>query len=162
ARKQWNPQLNINQPNFLYNGLKEAFDAARRGDDASPSLQVLENMFAGINVAGSGCSGAGTACGPVGQTVNGVLQTAGMHLRATSTGLLNTNLANGNYAAVATTLNTLNYSTLSNPTLPVIPAGVQGTVLRFNGFPENFIVANPQFGGSPTGFPFTTVYLLSS
>jgi hypothetical protein len=47
ARKQWNPQLNINQPNFLYNGLQEAFDAARGGDDSNPSLQVLENMFRG-------------------------------------------------------------------------------------------------------------------
>src|SRR6185436_18007416 len=26
SRKQWDPVVNINQPNFLYNGLKEAFD----------------------------------------------------------------------------------------------------------------------------------------
>jgi hypothetical protein len=29
--------------------------------------------------------------------------------------------------------------------LPPIPAGVNGAVLRFNGFPENFIATNPQF-----------------
>ena len=138
ARKQWNPVVNINQPNFLYNGLKEAFDAARAGNDSSPSLQVLENMFRGINIAGAGF-------GPVGSTFNGVLQTAGMHLRQSTS--FQSNLANGNYSGVAATLNTLNYVGSSNPTLPAIPAGRVGEVLRFSGlFPENFIVANPQFG----------------
>jgi len=138
ARKQWNPVVNINQPNFLYNGLKEAFDAARAGDDSNPSLQILETMFRGINIAGTGF-------GPVGSTFNGVLQTAGMHLRGSTN--FATNLANGNYAGVAGTLNTLNYTSAANPGLPVIPAGRQGEVLRFNNaFPENFIVANPQFG----------------
>jgi hypothetical protein len=149
ARKQWNPQVNVNQPNFLYNGLKEAFDAARSGNDSSPALQVLENMFRGINIAGANF-------GPVGSTVNGVLQTAGMHLRATTTGAINSNLANGNYSAVAASLNTLNYLSASNPTLPVIPAGVQGQVLRHNGFPENFIVANPQLGAN--AFLLTSLY----
>jgi hypothetical protein len=137
ARKQWNPVVNINQPNFLYNGLKDAFDAARAGNDSSPALQVLENMFKGINVAGAGF-------GPVGSTFNGVPQTAGMHLRASTA--LRGNLANGNYSGLAATLNTLNYVTSSNPSLPVIPAGVVGAVLRRNNFPENFIVTNPQFG----------------
>jgi hypothetical protein len=40
----------------------------------------------------------------------------------------------------------LNYTTAQNPTLPAIPAGVNGAVLRINQFPENFIVTNPQFG----------------
>jgi hypothetical protein len=155
ARKQWNPQVNINQPNFLYNGLKEAFDAARAGDDSSPSLQVMENMFRGINVAGTGY-------GPVGSTVNGVLQTAGMHLRASTgttggvAGNLRTNLANGNYANVAAIINTLNYATAFNRGLPVIPAGVQGAVLRHNAFPENFIRANPQLGAA--AYLLTTLY----
>src|SRR6185436_9768846 len=72
SRKQWDPVVNINQPNFLYNGLLQAFDAARAGNDSSPALKVLEDMFKGINVAGAGF-------GPVGSTFNGVLQTAGMH-----------------------------------------------------------------------------------
>jgi hypothetical protein len=35
SRKQWNPSFNINIPDFLYNGLKEAFDAARAGGGQS-------------------------------------------------------------------------------------------------------------------------------
>jgi hypothetical protein len=137
SRKQWDPVVNINQPNFLYNGLLQAFDAARAGNDSSPALRVLEDMFRGINVAGTGY-------GPVGSTFNGVLQTAGMHLRANTT--LRQNLANGNYSALAGSLNTLNYDAASNPALPVVPSGVVGSVMRQNGFAENFIVTNPQFG----------------
>jgi len=154
GRKQWNAFFNINQPNFLYNGLKEAFDAARAGNDNNPALQVLENMFNGINIAGTGCTKvtgtppttSPTPCGPVG-TVNseGIAMTAGYHLRNSAT--FQSNLANGNYQALAASLNTFNYpkSATVNPTLPDIPAGINGTVLRFNGFPENFIVTNPQF-----------------
>ena len=148
GRKQLNAAFQINQPNFLYNGLKEAFDAARIGDDNNPALQVLENMFNGINVAGTALVGSGA----VGSTANGVRQTAGMHLRASTattagiTGNLQSNLANGNYAGAAAIINTMNYATASNPTLPAIPSGVNGAVMRFNGFPENFIVTNPQFG----------------
>src|SRR5207247_2502534 len=69
---------------------------------------------------------------------------AGMHLRQNTT--LRNNLANGNYNLLAASLNTLNYPAANNPTLPIIPTGVVGTVLRQNGFPENFIVTNPQFG----------------
>ncbi len=139
GRKQWNAFFNINQPNFLTNGLKEAFDAARAGDDGNPALQVLEDMFKGINIAGSGF-------GPVGSVFNGSLQTAGMHLRASPN--FQSNLANGNYQGLAATLNTFNYpkSPTVNASLPDIPSGVNGTVLRFSGlFPENFIVTNPQF-----------------
>src|SRR5204863_8364638 len=42
SRKQWNPAFNINIPNFLYNGLKEAFDAARAGVE-SPLLDKIFN-----------------------------------------------------------------------------------------------------------------------
>jgi len=139
GRKQLNAAFQINQPNFRTNGLKAAFDAARAGDDSSPALKVLEDMFKGINIAGTG---------PVGQPG----QTAAAHLRASTattsgvTGNLQSNLANGNYAAVASILNTLNYSSATNPNLPAIPSGVNGAVMRFNNFPENFIVTNPQFG----------------
>ena len=140
ARKQRSAANNINIPNFLYNGLKEAFDAIRNGGESA----VLSQMLSGINIAGNGF-------GPVGTNFNGVQQTAGMHLRASTatatgvTGNLQSNLANGNYANVASILNVLNYSTAFNPTLPPIPAGVNGAVMRFNGFAENFIVTNPQF-----------------
>ena len=45
--------IDLNSVNFLYNGLKEAFDAARRGGD-SP---LLDQMFAGLNIGGTGCNG---------------------------------------------------------------------------------------------------------
>jgi hypothetical protein len=147
GRRQWNVAFDTNVPNFLYNGLKEAFDAARAGNDSSPALQVLEQMFKGINIAG--CTG----CGPVGSTVNGVLQTAGAHLRAASA--FQSNLANGNYFGLATTLNTLNYNTTfsGNAGLPPFSASSRGGVIRYNGFPENFVVTNPQF---------TSTYMIAS
>jgi hypothetical protein len=126
--------LGLNARNFLTNGLKEAFDAARAGGES----ELLDRMFKGINVAGAGY-------GPVGTVFNGVLQTGAMHLRALTT--VQSALANGQYANIAGTLNTLNYnrSFTGNAGLPVIPTGVQGAILRYNGFPENFISANPQF-----------------
>ena len=135
--------LPLNVRDFLHNGLKEAFDAARAGQESA----LLDQMFKGMNIAGTGCNGvAGSAtCGPVGTVVNGVLQTGAMHLRAFTT--TQTNLANGNYTGLAGTLNTLNYnrSNSGNSGLPVIPTSVQGAVLRQNAFAENFISPNPQF-----------------
>ncbi|PYS50391.1 MAG: hypothetical protein DMG13_21185 [Acidobacteria bacterium] len=132
ARKQRSANNNINISNFLYNGLKEAFDAVRSGGES----ELLNQMFNGINIAGAGF-------GAVGSVFNGVQQTAGLQMRSST--LFNSNLANGNYQLLANTLNTLNYSTANNPTLPAVPAGVNGTVMRYNMFPENFIVLNPQF-----------------
>ncbi|HLQ77096.1 MAG TPA: carboxypeptidase regulatory-like domain-containing protein [Terriglobia bacterium] len=126
SRKQWNPVLNINIPNFLYNGLKEAFDSARTGGE-SP---LLDQVFNGINL-GAGTVGSGGFTGAAA-------------IRADSR--FNANLANGNYSALAATLNTLNYTSALNPTLPSFGAGVNGMVLKVNGFPDNFIVANPQYG----------------
>src|SRR6185503_9536677 len=85
--------------------------------------------------------------GAVGTVLNGVPQTGAQHLRAAAGSRLQNNLANGNYQALANSLNTLNYSKSAgiNAYLPDIPVGVNGAVLRFNGFPENFIKANPQF-----------------
>jgi hypothetical protein len=135
GRKQWNAQLQINQPNFLTNGLKEAFDAVRAGGES----QLLNQMFNGINIAGTGY-------GPVGTTTGGVLQTAGRHLRNDTR--FRSALANGDYSTLANTLDLLNYNNGApgNTGLPAIPGGVNGAVLRYNGFPENFIRTNPQFG----------------
>jgi hypothetical protein len=134
--------LDLNAPNFKYNGLKEAFDAARSGGES----KLLDDMFAGLTIATTGCltsAGAATPCAAVG-TVNsaGVLQTGAMHLRAATVGgpfpngALRNNLANGNYVGVATTLNILTNAVSGNSA---------GSVLRFSGkFPENFIKTNPQ------------------
>jgi hypothetical protein len=137
GRKQWNAQLQTNQSNFLYNGLKEAFDAARSGGESA----LLDNIFNGINIAGAGF-------GPVGTSLNGVQQTGALHLRQDTR--FRSNLANGNYQGLADSLNTLNYVTTvtGNQSLPAIPSGVQGQVLRHNGFPENFIKTNPQFAAA--------------
>src|SRR5262249_31699160 len=110
-----------------------------------------------INIAGTGCLGPGTSCRPVGETLNGVKYTGAMHLRASTascgiagvTCTLQSALANGQYAYIANALNTLNYNRTAafpgNSGLPVIPTSVQGAVLRYNNFSENFISANPQF-----------------
>jgi hypothetical protein len=125
--------LNLNSANFLYNGLKEAFDAVRAGGE-SP---LLDTMFNGLNIAGTGF-------GPVGTTFAGVPQTAALQMRASTT--FNSNLANGNYSAIASTLNTLVINQTNNPGVPGSVAGLSGAVLRFSGkFPENFIATNPQF-----------------
>jgi hypothetical protein len=135
--------MDLNAPNFLYNGLKEAFDAARRGGE-SP---LLDQMFNGLQIAGpfDTCrtsDGTATPCGPVGTTPSGgVLQTGAMHLRAFA-GPFGTqsNLANGNYQALATTLNTLTNA---------VSGSANGSVLRYSGlFPENFIKTNPQLANA--------------
>ncbi|HYR89735.1 MAG TPA: TonB-dependent receptor [Terriglobia bacterium] len=128
--------VNLNISNFPTNGMKEAFDAARSGGEST----LLDRMFRGINIAGAGF-------GPVGTTVNGVPQTGAMHLRAAASRNLRNDLANGNYQALADSLYVLNYNTAfpGNQTLPFVPSEIQGAVLRYNGFAENFIRTNPQF-----------------
>ena len=138
GRRQWNSNFQINQPNFLFNGLKDAFDAARAGNDSSPALQVLENMFKGINIAGTPDSG------PVGIVFNGVLQTAGAQLRAsTATRRLLSELRQpAAESGERKLLERRSYSehpelfeSGSESGLPVIPAGVNGAVMRYNRFP---------------------------
>ena len=48
ARPQTLRHMYVNATNFLYNGLKEAFDAARSGGESA----LLDQMFQGINIAG--------------------------------------------------------------------------------------------------------------
>ena len=85
--------MDLNAPNFLYNGLKEAFDAARNGGESA----LLDQMFKGLTIPAffdtcRTAAGVATPCGPVGTTpAGGVLQTGAMHLRAFGT---NSNLAN--------------------------------------------------------------------
>ncbi len=139
TRKNFN-SININEPNFLTNGLFEAFEAARSGGESA----LLNQMFNGINIAGAGF-------GPVnGPPVNGVAQTGALHLRSALASNLRGNLAVGNYSALATSLSTLNYSNFNpgNASLPFVPFGVNGSVLRHNGFPENFITTSPQFSAA--------------
>ncbi len=112
-------QMDINIPNFLTNGLLEAFNAARAGDDANPAAQLLDRLFNSVRGTKSGASylRSSTQTAP----------TLGITTQA------RTLLANGNYQSLA---NLISYW----PT-----GGVAGGLLRDNGFPENFIKTNPQF-----------------
>jgi hypothetical protein len=139
--------VNLNSPNFLYNGLIAELDRVRTGGESA----LLNQIFNGINLCATGCAAlpAGQAYGPVGTTTgtgsNAIAQTAAFQMRSSPN--FQANLANGNYSAVATTLNTLNYvkTATANANLPDVPATVRGSILRFNGFPENFIATNPQY-----------------
>jgi hypothetical protein len=156
---------NINLPNIYYNKeLLDALEMTRRGEDAP----LFDQMFAGLDLHGT----TGTGYGPIGTTVNGVLQRGSAHLRRNAT--YSGNIADGNYVAIANSLNTLSAATVtSGPgSLQAVPGnlpGVGGRVLR-NGcdriaaglynpaqpasatniptrcFPENYIVMNPQLG----------------
>ena len=114
--------LNYNEPDFRFNGLMEALTITRAGGN-SP---LFDQMFKGLNF--------GTGIGVVGTNVSG-----SEALRRHTT--FRTNLANGDFRAVANSLNTANIGVN-------IPAGqtIAGATMASSGlFPDNFIVANPQF-----------------
>jgi hypothetical protein len=111
--------FNLNTPNFLTNGLKEAFDAARYGDDSNPAAALLDKIFDPLRGSQSGAQ----------------------FLRSTTSyPLLRSNLANGNYQFLATRINNIPQPYVASTTL------TNGYLLRNAGLPENFIVTNPQFG----------------
>jgi hypothetical protein len=152
SRKQYSA-MNLNTANFLNNGLLDELNRVRTGTEittsASSQKSLLDRMFDGINMCVTGCT-TGQTYGAIGTTVSGVYQSAAYQMRSSTT--FQGNLANGNYAAIAGTLNTLNYATTgTNASLPPIAAGTLGGVLRYANtkypgeFPENFIAANPQF-----------------
>lgn len=94
-------QPGVNGANFLYNGLGAEFTKIREGGESA----MLDTMFSGVNICAFGCS-AGVTYGAVGTTVGGVAQTAAQQMRSSST--FQGNLANGNFYALASTLNTFN------------------------------------------------------
>lgn len=114
--------INYNEPDFQNNGLLNALNATRAGGNAP----LFDQMLNGLNF--------GAGIGVVGRDVTG-----SEALRRNAT--FRTNIANGNFDAVAGSLNTSNIGV-------TVPAGqtTLGGVLRSSGlFPENFIVSNPQF-----------------
>jgi Carboxypeptidase regulatory-like domain/TonB dependent receptor len=125
ARKLFSEQP-VNSPNFLTNGLKQAFDAARSGGES----QLLNDLTSSVN----GAFGGSGATWLRNQTVG----CPGITMRDS--------LAIGDYVAVADCLSYTNGSIVGQP-------GEAGLVLhnsinsRFpTGVPDNFIIANPQFG----------------
>jgi len=99
--------------------LFDAFNAVRAGRE-SP---LLNQMMLGGQFTGQ-------------QVINGTTWTAAMALRQNTT--TRAQLANGNVGGFLNSLNT----TLA---FAGAPAGDRGTILRKNGFPENYIVPSPQF-----------------
>jgi hypothetical protein len=115
--KLWSSEQ-LNTINIFENGILEAFNLTRAGENAP----LFDRMLNGLNF--------GTAAAPliVGQNVTG----SEALRRFTAT---NAWIANGEVANLANYFN-------SSPAL----GGGNGGILRRNGFPENFIVVNPQFG----------------
>jgi len=115
--------LNLNQIDALHHNkaLFDAFNAVRAGGEST----LLNQMLSGINLGGTGA-----------QTVNGSSWTGAMAVRTNTT--TRAQLANGNVGGFVNTLNTLTTGTGSSN---------NGAVLRRSGFPENYIVVNPQYAG---------------
>jgi hypothetical protein len=147
--------IDLNSANWLYNGLKEALDAARAGS----THELLDKLFDGVQFDSSSLKNTiavGSPGGPDG----------GQVLKA----LYPSSLAEGDYNAIAGSINILNYSRQEggvvcpypflptycipqpglNEDLPELGYAEQGSILRHadtvnpGEFPENFIVANPQ------------------
>jgi hypothetical protein len=116
--------FNINTPNFLTNGLLEAFNAARYGDDSNPATALLDKIFAPVRGSLSGASYLRRSTRS--NTYTGFVQVRKL-------------LANGNYQTLANAINMW-----SNPSAPLGTTD-NGYLLRNAGLGENFIVANPQF-----------------
>ena len=113
--------LNLNQIDALHRNkdLFDAFNAVRAGGESA----LLNQMLFGINLGGTGA-----------QTVNGSTWTGAMAVRTNTT--TRGQLANGNVGDFVNFINTNTTGTGSTN---------QGAILRKNGFPENYIVVNPQF-----------------
>jgi hypothetical protein len=106
----------LNDTNIFENGILSAFNITRAGGNAP----LFDQMLNGFAIPGVG-------------TVNGTSLTGSQALRLfPQTASF---LANGSVGAFANFLNTASLGGLP-----------PGGILRKNGFPENFIVVNPQFG----------------
>jgi hypothetical protein len=111
--------VNLNEENWISNGLKEALDIARAGGESNLLNQMVP---------------AGALWDPFPPWTSGWSGTEQVRQYPGSS----TDLATGNYQNIAYMLGT------ENGYIPT-PAGVQGNLLRSSGFPENFIFTNPQF-----------------
>jgi len=115
ATKLWAP-FPINDVNIFENGILDAFNTTRAGGDAP----LFDRMLNGLVM------NAGQA------PVNGTTVTGSAALRQNT--IFRTAIANGDVGQFANLLNTSTAVT-----------GQAGGLIRNGGFPENFIVVNPQF-----------------
>jgi hypothetical protein len=118
ARKLFSEQP-VNSPNFLTNGLKQAFDLARAGQEST----LLNTLTSSVNGAFGGSGSTWLR--------NQTAGCPGINMRDS--------LAIGDYAAVADCLTYTNGGLTAQP-------GETGLVLNASGVPDNFVIANPQFG----------------
>jgi Carboxypeptidase regulatory-like domain len=118
--------VNLNQIDALHRNkdLFDAFNTVRAGGESA----LLNQMLQGLNIGGT------NAQTPNAGVVNGTTWTGAMAVRTNTT--TRGQLANGSVGAFLNTLNTLATGT---------GTAVNGAVLRRNGFPENYIVPNPQY-----------------
>jgi hypothetical protein len=138
--------LNLNYPNFTSNGLLQAFDAARRGENPALLDQLLQGVRLSTSTSGAVVNTPGNSF------YNASLPTltGGDALRTTSNANPNivvanagsglsyrSMLANGNYAGLANALN-----------VAALPGGRLGEYIQRNNFPVNFIKASPQFNSA--------------
>jgi hypothetical protein len=116
SRKQMGT-VNLNERNWLNNGLKEALDIARAGGES----ELLDQMMPPYSLwfASSGA-----------EQLRQYYLTSGP-------------LAQGNYEEIASVLGTENG--LGPPFGPSVPAGIEGNLIRRSGLGENFIFTNRQF-----------------
>jgi hypothetical protein len=120
----------LNQRNYLTNGLLEPLAITRAGGDAPLFDQMLRGL---VFNAGQAAVGSGGVTGSAALRQNTTFRTA---------------IANGDFGAVA---NTLNQSTMIT--------GQTGGLLRNGGLPENFIANNPQFNNvTLTTNPGSSIY----
>src|SRR5262249_27660346 len=145
--------FDLNVPNVFSNPvLFDALERTRKGED----VLLFDQMFMGLSLF-SGLP-----------AVNGTTQRGSQHLRLNTT--FRDALANGDYVTVANSLNTFNgFGTGPTGVVQPVAAGERGTVLRRANkginvpggvtvagapsvpaglFPENWIVANPQFNST--------------
>ncbi len=154
--------FDLNAPDVFYNTpLFNALKVTRAGGDDP----LFDQLFLGLNIAPglTGCNPANptAACG----AVDGVTQRGSQAMRLSTT--FRDALANGDFVTLANSLNVYNgVGSGASGTVPVTVTGERGTVMRrankgFNVpggttiaggpvvppglFPENWIVANPQF-----------------
>jgi hypothetical protein len=120
TRKNYSSQ-NINVPNFRFNGLLDAFNAARYGEES----QLLDDLF-----------------DPVRGTRSGAAYLRSQTRNSPSTGQAfgaRYYLANGDYASLA---NIINYWPVGGEAGGLLRAA---NALHPGEFPENYIKTNPQF-----------------
>ncbi len=117
--------MDINVPNFRNNGLLEAFNAARYGDDSNPAIALLDKLFQPVRGTRSGASYLRSST----QTATALGYNFGARYY----------LANGDYTGLS---NIISYWPISNVAGGLLRAA---DALYPGEFPENFIKTNPQF-----------------